>query len=228
MSRDASSCFWPFFSHLLPSFCGFLTNASFITQDKGSVAVYSVFSLWCLMLFVERNGVWPSFNPEQILISLSSPCNVPSVHCLSTPHLWQTSQSNPPSPPWLSFSVLLRELCTPLCLQPLEQQTSQLPAPCPCTSVSPARASAGTSFHCSSPPPPHRLGLVFSALSNVSKDTMMFSGSQLLGAKRAIFFPILLSLSCYFVTLNGVWMKHRNHVKERKALLWRLRKPKKN
>ena len=79
-------------------------------------------------------------------------------------------------------------------------------------------------FHCSSPPPPRSLYLAFSALSNVSKDTMMFSGSQLLGAKRAIFFPILLTLSCYFVTLNGVWMKHRNHVKVRKALLWRLRK----
>lgn len=166
----------------------------------------------------KRNGM-TSFNPEQIPDFLSSPCNAPSVHCLSTPHLWQTP-SNPPCTWLLSRSSFGSSV--PLCVcshlnnkhpdcRPhapflaLHQQFSLMPLLGPLSLLLP-----------SSPPP----CLVFSALSNVSRTRPMFSGSQLLGAKRAIFFLIFLSV-LLFCTLNGV-MKHRNHVKVRKALLWRL------
>lgn len=77
--------------------------------------------------------------------------------------------------PRLSLSVLLWELCTPLALRPkpLEQQN-------PACLRSPAcalRLPLSSHNH-----PPSLLA--FSALSNVSKVTKMFSGSRLLGAKR--------------------------------------------
>lgn len=78
--------------------------------------------------------------------------------------------------PRLSLSVLLWELCTRFALRPkpLEQQNPDCP-------WSPACALRLPLSSHKPPPPPL---LAFSALSNVSKVTKMFSESRLLGAKR--------------------------------------------
>lgn len=132
--------------------------------------------------------------------------------------------NNPSKPvhlnlPWELFLPLL------LAATPITNSLTLAPAP--------SAPSVPCGCHCclvpNGVPPPHPS--CFCQLSNVSEVTAMFSGSQVLGCQKkasSFSFPSFAFLSCYFITLNGVWKKQGNHIRVSKALPWRFRKPKKS
>lgn len=92
LQDDASSYFCPSVNHLLPFFCSFRTKAMLASIPS------SLHGAW----YCDALSFWAGiahdllFNPKRILISLSSPCNAVSVHCLAAAYLEQSKQTNPP------------------------------------------------------------------------------------------------------------------------------------